>query len=657
MGWNVVKLMCGKDMNLHSLKILVCGVIFSHSLYSQEIKDFERYKQMFPDEQGVVLNDIGNLTIDVEDGKYVIKEEIIKEIMILSTPKPFLTNDKVFESHLRKIIEIDAKTLVPDGKKYKTEKVKKFIDQKDTEGDIVYDDVVAKTFVYPSVQPGAITSLRYEAQILNPYALSSFFFKWNMPTVLSQVTVKADKRAKISYKLFNTEKSNIDFSVKEKGKYLIYSWTVKDISPSKYESNDPDIRYYYPHIVYYIDNAVPGDTTDMKKRGLNNLYQYYCSLVKGINSKQDTTIQSLVNKLITGAKNDDEKVKRIYYWVQDNIKYIAFEEGMQGYIPDDAVNVYNKRYGDCKGMSSIINYMLTMAGVKSYFTWIGTRSIPYKYTELPTIAADNHMIVTYYNMAGKPVFLDATGQYQPIELPSSMIQGKEALVGIDENNYKIENVPVIAADINVHVDSTLFTFKNNIIEGNGVVTYKGYDKFYYSYSVDEKDPKRLKEKLLDILEKGHNKFFIDSFDITHLNDREKPLEIAYKFRINDYYKELDNEVYINMNLSKLLRNAQYNEADRKNPVENNYYKKYVYKTILQIPDGYSLSSLPKNSELQNDKLKYKIVYSVEGNKIIQYKEIVFEFLIMQANELKQWNEVVDKLTQAYRDVVILKKNK
>lgn len=85
--------------------------------------------------------------------------------------------------------------------------------------------------------------------------------------------------------------------------------------------------------------------------------------------------------------------------------------------------------------------MLSLAGLKGNLTWIGTRSIPYSYNEVPTPIVDNHMILSYkYN--DKTYFLDATGRFIPIDLPTSFIQGKEALISNGENSYVIETVPL-----------------------------------------------------------------------------------------------------------------------------------------------------------------------------------------------------------------------
>ncbi len=69
---------------------------------------------------------------------------------------------------------------------------------------------------------------------------------------------------------------------------------------------------------------------------------------------------------------------------------------MRGLIPHPASYVCEKRYGDCKDMANLIVSMLHMAGVNNaYHTWIGTRDLPFKYTEFPTPIVDNHMIATY----------------------------------------------------------------------------------------------------------------------------------------------------------------------------------------------------------------------------------------------------------------------
>lgn len=43
-------------------------------------------------------------------------------------------------------------------------------------------------------------------------------------------------------------------------------------------------------------------------------------------------------------------------------------------------------------MASLTSTMLNLAGVPAHLVWIGTRDIPYRYVENPSMSVDNHMI-------------------------------------------------------------------------------------------------------------------------------------------------------------------------------------------------------------------------------------------------------------------------
>lgn len=638
-----------------SYKLTVAFIfLLSINCLAQKPSDSENVKNKYPGENAVIVNDIENIIIDVEKNNFKITEEVIKETLLLKNPVNAFANDYIYISCFTKIKELDARTLLPDGNKYKSKKVESFSEASDQSSGVFNDEIIKKSFVFPALQPGAITSLKYIQENNFPHYSGSFFFKWRLPCEISRISIKADKRAKIKFKLYNTNSSEINFTQIEKGKYNIYTWEAKNISAASYEDNGPNSRYYYPHIIYYIDNTYPSDTTNTDNSGLNGLYNYYYSLVKDVNLQEDSTIKAEVNRIILGATDENEKVRRIFYWVQEKITYVAFEEGMQGFIPEKASLVYGKKYGDCKGMSSLLHYMLKLANVKSYLTWIGSRDIPYKYTDAPTERVDNHMIVTYYQN-GKPLFLDATNNYLPLGLPSSMIQGKQALVGIGEKKYQIEEVPIIPCTENVHNDSISIKINENQMIGNGYLSLTGYEKINRTQYLTSKDNLRTKEYMLSLLRKGNNKFFLDTFYIENLNNREQPLNIKYQFRLNDYVRQIDGEIYLNLNLSKPYTNVTYDPQKRFVSVENTSNSMYRFKTVFEIPNGYYVANLPSDKKASCKELVFNITYQIKDNKVIQEKTLCEDYLLMEPSDFKLWNEVIEALDQAYRDVLILKK--
>jgi hypothetical protein len=363
---------------------------------------------------------------------------------------------------------------------------------------------------------------------------------------------------------------------------------------------------------------------------------------------------SIVNGLKKAGDTEEETVKKIFYWVQNNIRYVAFEQGMRGFIPHNGSYVCEKRYGDCKDMASIIVSMLQIAGIKGYPTWIGTRDIPYSYTSLPTPMVDNHMIATYISKDGHYYFLDATDSKLPFGMPSSMIQGKEALIGKGPDKYEVKRVPEIAKEVNVVTDSVTLSIKENELIGKGEAALHGYAKVFSAYRMDRVEKDDTKQYVTQLLGKGSNKFYLDDYAIRHLDDRDRPTEISYSFRIGDYFQKIGDEIYVNLNLDKDHYN-HYITASRTTPWETDY--KYIKKeiSILEIPEGYEIDFLPEDIKAEGKSVGIDVTYQATGQKIIMQKNFYIDFLLMTPDQFNDWNESIKRLSEVYKEAIILKK--
>ena len=91
-------------------------------------------------------------------------------------------------------------------------------------------------------------------------------------------------------------------------------------------ANSPGPSYIYPHIMVLCKSADVNDQTFTYFATLDNQYAWYRELVKGINN-DNTIIRAKAKELTASLTNDMDKIKAIFYYVQDNIRYIAFENG------------------------------------------------------------------------------------------------------------------------------------------------------------------------------------------------------------------------------------------------------------------------------------------------------------------------------------------
>jgi hypothetical protein len=292
--------------------------------------------------------------------------------------------------------------------------------------------------------------------------------------------------------------------------------------------------------------------------------------------------------------------------------------------------------------------------VKAYHTWIGTRDLPYKYSEVPTPLVDNHMIATYIDSRQRYYFLDATSDHTAFGLPSSMIQGKEALIGYDKNKYEVKMVPEMSKETNTMNDSIFIRLDGNQITGKGKTSLRGYPKVFGGYELDRSEKDDVKRYVTRLIGKGSNKFYLDSYSLANLEDRDIPTHIDYTFRIGDYFQKIGDELYINLHLKKDYYNA-FIDKTREAPMEITY--KYIENDFCEftIPEGYDVEYLPSSVKVNGELIGMETDYKRDNNKIIFTKKFYIDRLLVMPGDFEKWNVSIKELSEVYKESIILKK--
>lgn len=628
--------------------------IYLHLLVIAQQTDLQKFKKAYPKDQEVFVIQKNIINISIENDSLVIEDKNYEEQLILSEEIKGLRQKSIQYNSFTKINDLEAYTLTPNAKgKYKKHKVKEFKVKDVLGGAIFHDDTKEINFYFSNIEQGSKIVHSYSSLEKEPRFLNGFFFESYHPIHLAEFIITAPKNVTIGYQYFNIAEEDLTFEKIENKGIVTYKWTKKNIPALKYEQQAPNPRYYMPHIIPYIkDYTINGE----KKRLLTDvtdLYNWYYSLTENVNQKEDPILKSIADSVTANATTETEKVKNVFYWVQDNIKYVAFEAGLGGFIPREATYICEKRYGDCKDMASIITTMLKMVGIKSYLTWIGSNHIPYNYT-LPTPAVDNHMIATYIDKNGKHYFLDATGQHTPFGYPTSFIQGKEALIGKRKNDFEIAKVPIIKHSKNKYSDKVVLEIVNGKVIGTGTAEFSGYQKINMTQKLSSLNEREKTEYLNSFFTKGHNKFLLDSQNNKFLNDRDKNFVMNYAFNIQDYARINEDEIYINLNLDKNFSN-DFIEKDRENMIQKKFHGSFYYENTLKIPEGYYVEYLPENEKFENEKFNFSINYTSKKSEITLISEFTINHLLLEKNDFENWNKCIRLLSEAYNDVIILKK--
>ncbi|WP_254712723.1 transglutaminase family protein [Polaribacter sp. R2A056_3_33] len=640
-------------MSIYKSVFIAFFLLFVTSLNAQFSAEFLKYHKLHPEDARVRLQQETIITITVVNDSLQIHQEFIEEDLYLNDAATYNSKNTLNFSAFFELKNIEASSFSYDNNEYVENKVDKFT-EKDELNQSFHDDSTLLNFVYPNLKKGSKSRLKYSQEIKNPRFLTPFYFGDYFPVEQNKVTIIADENVTLEFKEFNISDAQITFSKEKKGGKDIYSWTINNQPKYEFESNTPSYKTILPHIVPIITSYKIKNKHKRLLGEVADLYNWYYSMVKNVNTEAPSAeLVALVSKITADKKTDLEKVKAIYYWTQQNIKYIAFEYALGGFIPRESNDVFRKKYGDCKDNSSILYRMLEIAGVKGNLTWIGTRSIPYTYKEVPTPVVDNHMILSYEN-DGKTYYLDATGRYIKFGMPTSFIQGKEALVGYGKD-FKIKTVPIIAAKENAIIDVTNIKIENGRVIGASEITISGYPKIDIFHTLESGNSEtKLKKFYKSIFGKGNNTFQINNFKEKNKYHYDNDFIVDYDFEIKNYAKNLGDEIYINLNLNKEISSYK-TDKNRENAIEYEYQKQYNYTTKLEIPKGYKVDYLPESLTVSNDLLVSKITYQVKGNEVIYNHEIELNFLVLSTEQQKEVNKEIQKIERNYKEIVVLKK--
>lgn len=637
-------------LKLSKQLLFSCFLLIAISVKAQE--RFDDIKKSYPDYNELIVNDLLQYDFSIENKKLKVIQDNHYESLILSENGIQNNQESFTYSELVKLNSYDAYSVIDNNGREKKIKVTQTNENPYHSSNIFHYDIKERQLIFPNLAVGSKKVFDYQVEFKDPYLLHKFLFQKSMlPCRNATIEVKTDKNIEIGYKIFNDPNHNIVFSQTEKKGRIFYSWTLKDAKPIRIDDNSPGYLHELPHIDVYI-KSYKIDDREVKVLGdVSLLYNYYSEFVKNLNKTEHKELKDLSLKLTENQPDEISKVKSIFYWVKDNISYIAFENGYEGFIPREASVVYERKFGDCKDMSSLITAMANYAGIKNVsISWIGTREIPYSYNELATPSVDNHMIAVYKNN-DRYYFLDATNKFTRFGIPTAFIQGKQALI-YGKDQYTIVDVPITSAVDNSAIDEAEFKIDGDKLIGTGKLTLMGYNRSIILDQLNYASGNDRQDFMTKLMLKGNNKYRLINYSEENLEDRDKPYIIRSKFDIDNYLVRVDHDIYLGLCVDKRFVELLLDD-DRQWKFDLNFVANSTSSYTLEIPKGYTIKYMPENFTIDNDLFYVNTVYSVKDNKINVAIEIFSKKIVIEKSDFTLWNNTIKKMKRNFNETLIL----
>ncbi|WP_338792855.1 DUF3857 domain-containing protein [Bernardetia sp. MNP-M8] len=643
------------DKKILTSILFLLFISFSTDLFSQNSL-LEEYRKIYPKEKAVFVYRKKEVNIDFDTKKdsFKIISQVESRMLHLRLHSQAYAQEAITYSDYNKIRNVDAYSLVQTADGIKKKQVVNFQTRDAVSDDVFYNDVKEKVFLFSNITAGTQTHLAYTEELLEPRFLGSFFFTSYIHSQKTELSVSVANTIEIGFQLFGMDTSKINFIEKIEGDRKIYTWTLENAPKYTDEKSSPNLRYYEPHVVLFIKNRE--DENDKKvslSSSIQDLYDWYYPFIKEIDTmKEFPELEYFVDELTANDTTALAKSQRIFDWISTQVQYIAFEDGERGFRPAQPEKVCKRKYGDCKDMASALLAMLRIEGIEAHFAWLGSRDLPYRYSQLPIPLVDNHMIVVA-KINGKNYFLDATGNQEIFGMPSYFTQNKEALVAINSKKFEILNVDSAPYSQNSIYDSAKVKIDGAKISATGNMVLKGFPKTTILPYLQFQDKEQEIEAFKRLLNPHEPTLQLKKTEVLSTK-REKPLQINYEYEIPNHTQSLYSEFYINLHLNPIWRNTEIDSL-RKTPVSANYKFEKTQVYVLELPRGAAIKYLPQNQKYDSEYFGFSVEYTRSSEQIILKHSVYSNYLILPISEYKKWNEMIKQLHQAYRQNIVLQR--
>lgn len=630
--------------------LLTCALL--GVLVSKQGQAQTDWKTKFPNAEAVYTNISCDVSIKMEDGKWIGTSSFSEDLLYLTdNAVKMMSRGRIYHSSFNELEKWEAYVQLPERKKVKVSNASTTSSRQDY---IFYDDTKSTSFDYAGAAVGATRHMNYQLKHNDVHLLTPHYFERYFPVAESELKITFPSDIKLKYIVKGLNADKVVFTESKKGNKTTYTFKISNVENIASYPDAPDNSYYATHLIYYIEQINEKEGWKNFLASPQDLFYHSYGFVKNMNQNLSTELTTLTDSLISNASSDVDKAKKIYKWVQSNIKYVAFEEGMEGFIPREANLVCSRKFGDCKDMTSILTAMLNYAKIPAYFTWIGTRDIPYDYTEVPLPIADNHMICTV-KLGNDYLFLDGTDDGCIFGFPPYSIQGKQAMVGINEKEFKLIRVPIIPKEKNTYTDSTFIELNTKEITGRIKIHMTGYHASGTQAVLGFKNEKEKEEYLKQRFARGSNKISFSNWKVEQRPDHSEVL-ITADFNLPDYARKLSDEIFLNANLFKWYEHEEIDFPKRKIPIEFRYFENSSYTTVIKIPDGFKTVELPKGETFKNDVWGFVMKYSRDNNRVYLTQQFDTDHLMLYPNQFESWNKVLEHLFPHYKQTVAFSKN-
>ncbi|MCK4386057.1 MAG: DUF3857 and transglutaminase domain-containing protein [candidate division Zixibacteria bacterium] len=635
-----------------ALFVLIMINFFSlipNSLHAWERIDFKNAptQDMFPESDAVAIKNEGQMEIKKNGEALFTQHGIIK--IFSDTDQRYSRQSLPFNNSV-KIISIKARTINEGGEEFVLNKNQ--IAEKSMFSEyVLYSDAKVKEFNFPRVQKNSIVEYEYKFLLKSLFFWHDWFFQDEIPVIYSKYILKIPKDFGFKSKVVN-DKIEPQIKFGDDNKKLIFIWEAKDKKALKKETLMPPLSDVASRLVFSPSTFKMEDKIYPSKTW-GDVARWYSELFSGSIIADERT-KDLASTLTSNLSSKRRKLKAIYEWMQEHIRYVSVAIGTGAFKPHNCQEVLDYKYGDCKDMSSFLIALLKAIGIEAFPTLISTKGDRRVLEDMPKPRQFDHVMVVA-PLDGEYIWLDPACRNCKFGQPPFEDQGATALV-VKKDQGELITSPESSFDQNL--SQTFWEIKLNpdrSVTGKVMIKAEGQEDLAFKNSLLELKPTKRKEALLDFVSFWFIDVDLNRYEFKNLEEKDSSICMKGDFTAKKFGTETGGKLFLPINFT-IQRNISqaFPKKDRNFPVLFDYEFSTIDEVSIQIPNEFEIEFLPSNTLLEENFGLFESSYEIIDNRI--YHKRIFERkeIFVPVEEYERLKEFYDRVAKEDNQNVILK---
>lgn len=400
--------------------------------------------------------------------------------------------------------------------------------------------------------------------------------------------------------------------------YTQTRWNLSTELARKYEPYSPPYPEIFPNVLTSATNFKVANSSG-SAASWESFGKWYYELSHD-KKELPQMAKDEVDKLLEGITDEEEKVKRLYKYMQDQMRYVSIQLGLGGWEPYSAEFVYQNKYGDCKALVNFMQALLEYVGIEARPVLIGSG------LRRPSVIPDfpsnqfNHVVLWVQLSEGSEMWLECTSKYMKPGRLGADNEGKYALI-VNETGGKL-----VTTRISEQKENELFRLTNITLANNGsaiihtTLNNQGAmddNMLHQLRPLSEKKREEWLEKSIDL-----NDFKVQTFSFSGLDDDLNQTGYELELQANNYASSSSKRLFVPVNQLNQWSIYIPGEDSRTTSIRLPYRFSEVDSTIFILPEGFRIESLPENKQVENNFGRFTLSIKRDAGKVLLKRELV-----------------------------------